>query len=184
MADFDSLFNNINALQESRPNDRVHLQAAPRQALKERAAGATPSDPGSIGRTSATDTRVAAKLGLASIDGAAQYLADPVPGVGVVDVVMSDSGEVEILPGHLVSTFWVAGSDVGDADVDLGGSNDEADDEDPELSQYEEIEDTEVLAEILRRSWLCPSPRARALLRRAASGKGPNAQLLRASGMI
>jgi hypothetical protein len=85
----------------------------------------------------------------------------------------------------LTSTFWVPGSNYGDADLDLGGSDDEADfDEDSELSQYEEIDDTEVLAEILRRSCLCPSPRARALLLRAASGKGPNAQLLRASGMI
>lgn len=186
MADFYELSNDINALQESRPNDRDHLKATSGQAVEERVAGVTTAVPSSVGQAGATATRVAAKVGLASLfHGAAQSLADPVAGVGAVDVTMSDRGEVEILPGHLTSTFWVAGFEDGDADVDLGGSDDEADfEEDSELSQYEEIDDTEVLAEILLRSCLCPSPRARTLLRRAASGKGPNAQLLRASGMI
>jgi len=185
MADLVSLFNNIKALQESRLNERDHLRAAPGQPLARTAPGVATAHPGSVSEAGATATRVAPKVGLAcQFHGAAQSLADSLAGVGAVDVIMSDSGEVEFLPGHWTSTFWVAGSDDADADVDLGGSDDEADDEDSELSQYEEIDDTEVLAEILLRSCLCPSARARTLVRRAASGKGPNAQLLRASGMI
>lgn len=182
MAEFDSLFNNIKALQESRLNERDHVRTASGQPLAKTAPGVATAHLGSAREADATVTRVTPKVG--STCGAAQSLTDPLAGVGAVDVIMSDSGEVEILSGHWTSIFWVAGSDDADADVDLGGSDDEADDEDSELSQYEEIDDTEVLAEILLRSCLCPSARARTLVRRATSGKGPNAQLLRAAGMI
>ncbi|MCK1312408.1 MULTISPECIES: hypothetical protein [unclassified Bradyrhizobium] len=97
MADFDSFFNTINALQESDLTDRDRLEATPGQALQERAVGGTNTAASSIHGGSTTDTRVVANLGSASqLHGGAQSLADPVAGVGAVDVIMSDSGEVEI----------------------------------------------------------------------------------------
>ncbi|GAA0022034.1 MULTISPECIES: hypothetical protein [Bradyrhizobium] len=54
------------------------------------------------------------------------------------------------------------------------------------LASFELIDDREELAHHLWESGLCPHdhPRIEALYRRAASGKGPYAQMLSASGMI
>ena len=54
------------------------------------------------------------------------------------------------------------------------------------LASFGLIDDREELAPHLGESGLCPQahPRIEALYRRAASGKGPYAQMLSASGMI
>ncbi len=54
------------------------------------------------------------------------------------------------------------------------------------IYHLEQIYDNEELAHHLLESCLCPHehPRIEALFRRAASGNGPHAQMLRASGMI
>ena len=54
------------------------------------------------------------------------------------------------------------------------------------ITEYEEIDDVEVLAQTLHQSGLVPhsDQRTEALFRRAASGKGYFSQLLGAAGVI
>lgn len=184
MAGFETLLQIINGLQQSRPAGRDCPETVCERAHEKWAADITTSDPSSVDEVNATLTRAVAEAGLAApYHGVVQSSADPITAVEVVDVIMSDSGDVEIPLDHSASFLWPIVLD--DEELEFRGSDDNADfEEDAELSQYEAIDDTEVLADVLLRSCLCPSPRARALYRRAASGKGLNAQLLRASGMI